>query len=509
MATGTRDTEATQSETPGHLFLRDGGEMGALTRAYDWSSSPLGNPEAWPQSLKTAVRLILTSAHPMFIWWGPDLIQFYNDAYSQTMGPERHPSALGERGRDCWAEIWPVIGPQIEFVMSGEGATWNEDQLVPVTRHGARREVWWTYGYSPIDDQDGVGGVLVVCKDVTDEHLAREALAEANARLETDARRLHELFAQAPGFIAVVRGPDHTFEFTNAAYERLVGRVGLVGKAVLDVLPEVEGQGFVELLNGVYKCGEPYVGEGFAITLQRTAQGPAEQLYVDFVYQPVRDASGVVTGIFVEGYDVTARVLADNQHKLVADEMNHRVKNTLATVQSLARLTGKSAKTVKEFGAVLADRIHAMAKTQDLLLRGQAGSVEVEEILQNELAPYLGNGDQVELECQPMQIAPHMAVNLGLMVHELLTNAAKHGALSTTQGSLMVRCEHQALGGVLTWHEITDREVTSNGVKGFGSSLIHRLAHALGGEANMKLSPGGLRARITFDCTPEAIAVRP
>ena len=93
-------------------FLADGGEMGALTRAHDWSATPIGKPESWPQRLRTAVRILLNTNHPMFIWWGPELIQFYNDAYRQTMGPERHPSALGQRGRECWEEIWPVIGPQ-------------------------------------------------------------------------------------------------------------------------------------------------------------------------------------------------------------------------------------------------------------------------------------------------------------------------------------------------------------------------------------------------------------
>ncbi|KIZ45571.1 MULTISPECIES: hybrid sensor histidine kinase/response regulator [Rhodopseudomonas] len=164
-------------------FLTGGGEMGALTRAYDWSSNPIGPPQRWPQSLRTALRLLLNSNHPMFIWWGPDLIQFYNDAYRQTMGPERHPGALGQRGRDCWAEIWDVIGPQIEQVMSGGGATWNEDQLVPVTRHGRLEQVYWTYGYSPIDQDDSVGGVLVVCRDVTKEHLAATALREREAEL--------------------------------------------------------------------------------------------------------------------------------------------------------------------------------------------------------------------------------------------------------------------------------------------------------------------------------------
>src|SRR6202790_254498 len=164
-------------------FLAGGGEMGALTRAYDWSRSPLGKPETWPQSLSTAVRILLNTNHPMFIWWGPELIQFYNDAYRQTMGPERHPSALGQGGRECWAEIWDIIGPQIEQVMSGGGATWHENQPVPVTRHGRLEQVYWTYGYSPIDEEDGIGGVLVVCRDVTQEYLAGAALREREAEL--------------------------------------------------------------------------------------------------------------------------------------------------------------------------------------------------------------------------------------------------------------------------------------------------------------------------------------
>jgi len=164
-------------------FLSRGGEMGALTRAYDWSANPLGKPETWSQSLRTALRILLNTNHPMFIWWGEELIQFYNDAYRRTMGPERHPSALGQRGRECWAEIWPIIGPQIEQVMSGGGPTWHENQLVPVTRYGKLEQVYWTYGYSPIDEDDGIGGVLVVCRDVTKDYLASVALREREAEL--------------------------------------------------------------------------------------------------------------------------------------------------------------------------------------------------------------------------------------------------------------------------------------------------------------------------------------
>jgi signal transduction histidine kinase/ActR/RegA family two-component response regulator len=284
--------------------------MGALMRSHDWSATPLSSPETWPQSLRTTVRLLLTTQHPMFIWWGPELIQFYNDAYRRTMGPERHPRALGQPGRECWAEIWDIIGPQIEHVLAGKGATWHEDQLVPVTRHGRREDVWWTYGYSPIDDEDGVGGVLVICNDITAEHRAAEALKQANLRLAAESERLRQLFRQAPSFMCVLRGPHQIFEFTNTAYLQLVGHRDLVGKPIHDALPELEGQGFFELLDRVYATGEPFVGREMPIRLRTGPGNVVEEHFIDFVYQPIIDADGKVSSIFVAGSNVTAAARA-------------------------------------------------------------------------------------------------------------------------------------------------------------------------------------------------------
>ena len=151
-------------------FLSGGGEMGAIIRAHDWAATLLGSPENWPQPLKTAVRLILNTGHPMFIWWGPDLLCFYNDAYRRMLGPEQHPESLGKPGRKVWAEIWHLIGDQVDHVVEGRGSIWNENRLVPITRFGRVDEVYWTYSYSPIDDgtaPHGVGGVLVICSETT------------------------------------------------------------------------------------------------------------------------------------------------------------------------------------------------------------------------------------------------------------------------------------------------------------------------------------------------------
>ncbi len=120
-------------------FMARGGEMGALMRAYDWAAHPLGRPEAWPQPLRTAVRLILNTGHPMYIWWGGELYCFYNDAYRQSIGSERHPSSLGQPAREVWAEIWSIIGPQIEQVMSGGGRPGGRTISSPSPARQARR----------------------------------------------------------------------------------------------------------------------------------------------------------------------------------------------------------------------------------------------------------------------------------------------------------------------------------------------------------------------------------
>jgi PAS domain S-box-containing protein len=151
--------------------------MADLTRGFDWATTPLGPVESWSDTLVTTVNLLLASRHPMFLWWGPKLIQFYNDGYRPSIRADKHPSALGQPGPDCWPEIWPIIGPQIEAVMGSGQSTWNTNQLVPINRNGKLEEVFWTYSYSPIRDQTGnVQGTLVVCSETTEQVLSERRL---------------------------------------------------------------------------------------------------------------------------------------------------------------------------------------------------------------------------------------------------------------------------------------------------------------------------------------------
>lgn len=350
-------------------FMSGGGEMGSFIRAYDWAATPLGLPETWPQSLKTSLRLLLSTGHPMFIWWGKDLIQFYNDAYARSLGPERHPSALGQEGKKCWTEIWPDIEPQINKVLGGKGHTWHENQLLPITRNGKREDVYWTYSYGPIDDPqatNGVGGVLVVCTETTKQVLAEQRMKAAEARWRA-------LFDQAPSFMCILQGPEHRFEYANRNYMAMLGQNDILGKKVMDVVPEVSNQGFVELLDKVYLSGNSH--QGVAAPLRFGNEDP---IYVDFIYQPILAAEGQITGILVEGYDVTERVLA-NQSLLEEDRrkdeflamLAHELRNPLAPIRNVSEMLTQSALQdikLQNIGSILTRQVTHLTHLMDDLL---------------------------------------------------------------------------------------------------------------------------------------------
>ena len=169
-------------------ILAGGGEMGRLMRAHDWSATPLGPVWEWPQSLKTALRIILGSRYPMFIWWGRELINLYNDGYLPMLG-QRHPAALGKSAAVIWSEIWDTIGPQTEAVLYEGRATWNEERLLILERNGYPEEAYFTFSYSPIpDDRGGTGGVFCALTEDTQRILGQRRM-----------RTLRELSARSMG----------------------------------------------------------------------------------------------------------------------------------------------------------------------------------------------------------------------------------------------------------------------------------------------------------------------
>jgi PAS domain-containing protein len=302
-------------------FLDAPGSMPQALRSHDWSTSALGHPSTWPAPLKAATRQMLNSAHPMAIWWGEERSNLFNDAHQAVVGDGKLLPFLGIPARHAWGHHWELIESEIEHVMCGRGATWNRDRMFTRIRDGVREETFWNYSFSPIYDATathGVGGVMLDSMETTELVLAERRLVGKLARQE-------QQFMAAPGFIAILRGPNHVFEFVNRAYKQLMGDREFIGRSVAEVVPEVRDQEYPRILDRVYATGKRFATRAMPLTVRRGLSSTTDTRLINFVYEPIRDADGVVVGIFVEGFDVTE--ITDSQepetHRSKSKSINH------------------------------------------------------------------------------------------------------------------------------------------------------------------------------------------
>jgi PAS fold len=181
----------------GKSLILGKGEMAALTRLKDWSNSSIGNIAEWPRCLINNLNNILSSGFPMFIFWGKDLLCFYNDAYRPSLGNNgKHPAILGMPGAEAWPEIWHIIRPYIDKVLIQGEAVFLEDQLVPIFRNGHIEDVYWTFSYSAIyDEKNAITGVLVTCVETTQKILSLQKLIESKTELKTAMTELKLLLS--------------------------------------------------------------------------------------------------------------------------------------------------------------------------------------------------------------------------------------------------------------------------------------------------------------------------
>ncbi|MDR7371345.1 PAS domain S-box protein [Flavobacterium aquidurense] len=286
-----------------HYFLENGGEMGELIRAKDWSKTSLGDPSTWPQSLCTMVAVMLENPFGMYIAWGDDYTQLYNDGYRPILGSTKHPAALGISTRQTFSEIWDIIGPMFAGVMEGNPIGFPNFML-PLNRNGFVEECYFDFSYSPIRKEDGtVGGVLVTVIETTQKKRTTDALKESNSRFLNN-------IMQAPVAMCVFRGKEHIVEIANEQMIQLLGTTAekILNKPIFEGLPEAKDQGLENLINSVYSTGEKFIANEHPVQLPRN--GKIKTLYLNFVYDALKESDGTISGVVAIAIDVTTQVLS-------------------------------------------------------------------------------------------------------------------------------------------------------------------------------------------------------
>ncbi|WP_081433829.1 HWE histidine kinase domain-containing protein [Beijerinckia indica] len=471
---------------------------------------------------------------PLMVLAPDQTIVAMNGAYRKIT--RQTPEVLGKTlaGIFCMdGSVRVLIEASLERVLSDNVKDVMPLLRLPIHVDGALERRYWSFTHSPLRDADGkIAFILQNAQDMTavattqfpsaslpigsgvcqDGFNPETPLESLNESLLAETHHLRGLFMQAPSFMSVLRGPDHRFELANLASLKLVGKRDLVGKTVADILPEIADQHYVALLDHVFKTGKAFLGRRMKVQLHDDddSEGPLHDHYLDFVLQPILGIEGEVNGIFIVGNDVTDQVLAEDYQALLIRELHHRVRNTLAIVQGVMNTTAKSSASIEDFQAAFAGRIASLAKTHAAMTEELQQSVEFRHLLVQELEPYgLDRGGRIMLSGPAVDLPSQIGVPLGMAIHELTTNAVKHGALVHDEGRLKVTWSLTKKDGTdalsCDWEESDGPLVTPPLAQGFGSMLLQRvLSQQIRAEVTADYDPKGFRLHLLIPLESDA-----
>ena len=351
---GVGSAGGTRASAAERLF--DGpGEMRALCRGRDWAATPLGPVEEWPSRLQAAVEICLGSAFPTFVWWGPELLQLYNDA-ALAIVRAKHPSCFAASARRVWADVWDVVGPLTDHVFTTGQPAQGEDLELLMSRGGPPEAAWFTFSYGAVRDETGaVAGAFVTAIETTERVRAARRLAEVAtlAGLSADFRAL---FEAAPSPFLVVSPPDFAIVAVNDAYLRatMTERSAIVGRALFDVFPDnpddPTATGVANLRDSLERViatrrADAMPVQQYDIRRPSAAGGGFEERWWSSINTPVLTAGGDVAAIIHRVEDVTEIV----RLRSTSEAQDRLTRDQAALIDRLREANEATAKAMERF----------------------------------------------------------------------------------------------------------------------------------------------------------------
>lgn len=450
-------------------------EMSALVRAKDWSKTVLGPVDSWPPNLTLVVNIMLASGFPMAVRWGRDLAMIYNDGYRPILG-DKHPWALGLPFRQVWPEVQSELGPLHEAILTGKrGAFFAEDLLLKIQRHSDNWEdARFTVSYSPVPDpfsRTGVGGVLITAVETTNRVLMEQALRASEERYRS-AMLLGRIGGWEVDFVKGVRNwtPEGMALFGIDLADGL-GRVGGETDEFRRAM-HPEDRHLLAQFHALANSQDSFPAEyrilkedgqicwlsGYGRVLDRQPDGKAHHLI------------NVAT-------DITERKAAEAHQRFLLQELSHRSKNLLSIVQAIADQTLRDYSDPKEFQNRFDGRLRGLAASNTLLAHSDWRGSSLSALIDLQLAPFTDlQSSQIETLGPQVDLTAEAAQAIGLALHELATNAVKHGALSVPEGKLEISWQVDHTGGLkLNWQERGGPSVSAPKRTGFGHVVMKRM----------------------------------
>ena len=492
----SRDMTLSGDETG---FPHGAGELAALMRALDWSTTALGPVAGWPGHLKSVVNLMLPAKAQIVLFWGADFVALYNDAYAPTIG-DKHPRALGRPARESWTELWDDLEPLLQRVLDTGETVFAKDRPFYIERHGYPENVFFDISYSPVLSETGeIGGVLCIVSETTERVVAQTKLARAQERL-TQA-------LSAAGMVGTFDWHvlSDTF-YSDARFAEMFSvdpAKGEKGAPLAEYLAGIhpdDAERIAYAVNHAVTTREKYAQE------YRVVQKDGTTRWVEARGECLYGGDGRPDRFVGVVVDVTNQKNAQERQRLLAREADHRVKNIFANIHSMISLTVRSARTPQEMAQILRGRMDALLRAKDLVRPGILGTeheserTTVDALVHTVLRPYEDTSpDRIVLSGPSVPVGATAVTGLALALHETATNAVKYGALSRPNGSIRVTWDTNADDFNLDWTETGGPEINmAPQARGFGSILAERsVTGELGGKINHDWRREGLRLRLS------------